>query len=296
LTLYSVRSRMCFMKQCPQCSAEYSDNIGFCPNDGKSLVAKTTARKQLCPYCANSIEEDTTSCPYCKADLLSQFVPQWLKRDESSSEPRVASERKGFSIPGKFIWIAVLLVTGLATFLIGGRLQRAQLLQSSQDSVKELQAKDQMIQSLEKQLDQTRQEFKENSNQLAEAKAKLEESQKNLSTTQQRLDSARREADRLSASQSQARTRTVSRPAEPLPTTPPAAPRRAAESGVYETTRATTVYEDPSPSARVVSQIGKGTRINVVGSAGDWLEVRSKRGNPPGFVRSDDARLVGRAN
>ena len=259
-------------------------------------MAKTTARKQLCPYCANSIEEDTTSCPYCKADLLSQFVPQWLKRDESSSEPRVASERKGFSIPGKFIWIAVLLVTGLATFLIGGRLQRAQLLQSSQDSVKELQAKDQMIQSLEKQLDQTRQEFKENSNQLAEAKAKLEESQKNLSTTQQRLDSARREADRLSASQSQARTRTVSRPAEPLPTTPPAAPRRAAESGVYETTRATTVYEDPSPSARVVSQIGKGTRINVVGSAGDWLEVRSKRGNPPGFVRSDDARLVGRAN
>jgi uncharacterized protein YgiM (DUF1202 family) len=286
------------MKQCPQCSAEYSDNISFCPKDGKSLVVKDTTRKQLCPYCANSIEEDATSCPYCKADLLSQFVPQWLKRDESSSESRSPLERKKFPIPGNFIWIAVVLVTGLAAFFIGGRLQRAQLLQLSQDNVKELQAKDQMIQSLEKQLDQTRQESKENSNQLAETKAKLEESQKNLATAQQHLDSARREADRLSASQSQARTRTISRPVEPQPPapSPPAAPRRAAESGVYETTRATTVYEDPSPSSRVVSQVSKGTRINVVGSTGDWLEVRSRRGNPPGFVRSDDARLVSRTN
>jgi uncharacterized protein YgiM (DUF1202 family) len=286
------------MKQCPQCSGEYSDNISFCPKDGKSLVVKDTTRKQLCPYCANSIEEDASSCPYCKADLLSQFVPQWLKRDESSSESGFSSGRKKFSIPGNFIWIAVVLVIGLAAFFIGGRLQRAQLLQLSQDNVKELQAKDQMIQSLEKQLDQTRQESKENSNQLAEAKAKLEESQKNLATAQQHLDSARREADRLSASQSQARTRTVSRPVEPLPPapSPPAAPRRAAESGVYETTRATAVYEDPSPSSRVVSQVSKGTRINVVGSTGDWLEVRSRRGNPPGFVRSDDARLVSRTN
>ena len=280
------------MKECPQCSAEYSDNVSFCPKDGKSLVAKITARKQLCPYCANSIEEDATSCPYCKADLVSQFVPQWLKRDESLSETGGASVRKKLLVPGSLIWLAVVLVTGLAAFLIGGRLQRAQLSQLSQDNVKELQAKDQMIQSLEKQLDQTRQEFKDNSTQLAEAKAKLEESQKNLSTTQERLNTARREADRLSASQTQARTRTVSRSADPQP--PPVAPpqRRVADAGLYETTRATAVYEDPSSSARVVSQINKGTRINVVNSTGDWLEVRSKHGKPPGFVRADDARLV----
>jgi hypothetical protein len=36
--------------------------------------------------------------------------------------------------------------------------------------------------------------------------------------------------------------------------------------------------------------------INVVSSAGGWLEVRSKRGNPPGYVRSDDARLIDGAN
>ncbi|HZA56243.1 MAG TPA: SH3 domain-containing protein, partial [Candidatus Udaeobacter sp.] len=72
--------------------------------------------------------------------------------------------------------------------------------------------------------------------------------------------------------------------------------RRTAEPGVYETTRATSVYENPSSASRVISQISSGTRINVVSSAGGWLEVRSKRGNPPGYVRSDDARLTDRAN
>jgi hypothetical protein len=56
------------------------------------------------------------------------------------------------------------------------------------------------------------------------------------------------------------------------------------------------VYEDPSGSSRVLSQIGPGTRINVVRSNGEWLEVRSKQGNPPGFIRLDDAKFIGRAN
>ena len=280
------------MKQCPQCSAEYSDNISFCAKDGKSLVTPNTTPKQLCPYCANSIEENASSCPFCKADLVSQFVPQWLKRDEALSEPGAAkSVRERLLAPKTLIWPAVVLVAAVAAFLIGGRLQHAQMLQLSQGQVKELQAKDQMIQSLEKQLEQTRQESKDNSTQLAEAKAKLEESEKNLSTTQQRLNAAKHETDRLSASQSQTRTRTVSRPADPLPSAPPPQ-RRVADAGLYETTRATAVYEDPSSSARVVSQINKGTRINVVNSTGDWLEVRSKHGKPPGFVRADDARIV----
>jgi hypothetical protein len=64
----------------------------------------------------------------------------------------------------------------------------------------------------------------------------------------------------------------------------------------HETLRATSVYEDPSASSRILSKVGKGTRVNVVRSVGDWLEVRSNRGNPPGFVRSDDAMLVSKAN
>jgi hypothetical protein len=84
--------------------------------------------------------------------------------------------------------------------------------------------------------------------------------------------------------------KTTSRPAEPSP--PPV--RRPAEPGSYEVIQTTSVYEEPSESSRKVSTIQRGTRVTVVGSAGEWLEVRSKHGNPPGFIRRDDAMFVGR--
>jgi hypothetical protein len=46
----------------------------------------------------------------------------------------------------------------------------------------------------------------------------------------------------------------------------------------------------------VLSRISGGTQITVVRSVGEWLEVRSKHGNPPGFVRADDATFVRRVN
>jgi uncharacterized protein YgiM (DUF1202 family) len=49
------------------------------------------------------------------------------------------------------------------------------------------------------------------------------------------------------------------------------------------------VFEQASGSSRVIANIGGGTKVNVVGSTGDWLEVRSRVGNPPGFIRRDDA-------
>jgi len=81
-----------------------------------------------------------------------------------------------------------------------------------------------------------------------------------------------------------------------LPAPQPARQASNGDAGVYETTRPTTLYQDPSPSARVLTEIAKGTRINVVGNSGGWLEVHSRRGNPPGYVRADDARYVGRTN
>jgi TolA-binding protein len=154
-----------------------------------------------------------------------------------------------------------------------------------------------MIQSQEAQLAQTRQQLSENSNQLAQIRTKLEESQKELALAQQRLKAAMRRVDGLNAN----RSANVRRTAAPAPDTAaslpqPVAARRTTVPGAYETTRATSVYENPSSAARVISQIGPGTRINVVNSTGDWLEVRSKRGNPPGYVRSDDARVIARAN
>ena len=135
-----------------------------------------------------------------------------------------------------------------------------------------------------------------NSAQLAEMKAKLEESDKALALTKQQLGVAEREANRLNASRSQAARRTGSRTPATTASLPQPAAKRTADPRVYETTRATSLYENPSPASRVVSQISGGTRINVVSSAGGWLEVRSKRGNPPGYVRSDDARPIAGAN
>jgi hypothetical protein len=257
------------------------------------VIGKSTTRTQLCPKCANSIEEDAPNCPYCKADLSPHFVPQWLKRDQPLSEPRIGSDNdKKSSIPSKFIWMAALLVVPLIAFFVGGYIERNRLSLSSQANLKQLQAKDKMVQSQEAQLAQARQQLNENANQLAEMKTKLEESQKELSATKQRLGVATAKVDRPPASRAPAAARTASR----SPDTASAAARRTAEPGVYETTRPTSVYEGPSSASRVISQINTGTKLNVVSAAGGWLEVRSKRGNPPGYVRSADARLIGRVN
>jgi hypothetical protein len=256
------------------------------------MNGESTARTRLCPYCANGIEVDAAKCSYCKADLVSGVAPQWLNRNEGSSAPRVdINSKKKFPIPAKFIWCVTLLVVVLLAFFAGGYLQRSELSAVSQANLKRLQAKDQIIQSQQTQLAQVQQQLSENSNQLAKMKTKLEENQKTLSVTQQRLGVATREANRLNATRSVAVRRTASRAADANASYPAdASARRRIEPEVYETTQATSVYENPSSTARVITKIGRGTRINVVNSTGDWLEVRSNRGNPPGFVRSDDAR------
>jgi hypothetical protein len=151
-----------------------------------------------------------------------------------------------------------------------------------------------MIQSQEGQLTQSRQQLNDAANQLAEMKTKFETSQKELLLAKQIASAAAHPIERPAASRAPLARRTTARAtdtANPLPQ--PATARQTNASGVYETTRATTVYENPSPAARAISQIGGGTRINVVSSASGWLEVRSKRGNPPGYVRADDARQIG---
>ena len=63
----------------------------------------------------------------------------------------------------------------------------------------------------------------------------------------------------------------------------------ASEPRLYETVRSTSVFEEPSSSSRKLGTIPNGIRVRVVGSSGDWLEVHSKQGRPPGFIRKDDA-------
>jgi hypothetical protein len=250
---------------------------------------------RLCPHCANSIDLGAAKCPYCKVDLKSAAAPQWPTREGESVASRPAPKAARISTLATIVLVVGVGALAVGVYLVVGQRGRSESQLLLEEKIKELQEKEQKISTFEAEAAKTRQTLTEQTGQLSELKAKLEESQKELASVRVRLGLTNREVDRLASSRSQPAPQTASRPPDPAPQPTPAPTRRAVEAGVYETIRATSVHEDPSGSSRVLSQIGPGTRINVVRSTGDWLEVRSKQGNPPGFVRLDDARLIGRA-
>jgi TolA-binding protein len=230
----------------------------------------------------------------------------------------MASDIKRMPKTSKLLSLVGILLAAIVGFVAGGQLQRNELIQSMQDQAHEVQLKERKIKSLESQLAQVQQNPAANSR-LAELETKLAEKQKELTEAQQKPTGASSEAERLAATKvapkavprqtepaaaPRVATRPVepspparaARPADPIPPASTAAAKQGGEPGSYETLRVTTVHEQPINSSRVVAQIDRGTVITVVRSTGDWLEVRSKHGNPPGFVRRDDAMLVARAN
>jgi hypothetical protein len=62
--------------------------------------------------------------------------------------------------------------------------------------------------------------------------------------------------------------------------------------GAFQTVRPAIVYSRPGEDSEIVAQIGKGTRVNVVNSRNGWLEIHSKHGRPPGFIRQEVAERV----
>jgi uncharacterized membrane-anchored protein YhcB (DUF1043 family) len=262
------------------------------------MIEQSISGARLCPNCANTIQENAAKCPYCKAEFSKDSVPHWLNRNTPVSErPTDLKRIKKSPIPAKFVWPAATLLLILLAFYVGAYVQRREMALTAEAYSKHLQTKDEMIQNQETHMSRLRQQLNENTNQLAELKNKLQESQKTVAATQQRLAAANHQVERVNTTRSAGAPRVGSRaPASsqsypaPLPTT------RRTEAGVYETVRETSVYDNPSSQARVISQIRGGTRINVVNSGGEWLEVHSKHGNPPGYVRSTDARPITRRN
>ena len=268
-------------------------------------------------------------CPYCKADLSSPAAPQWPTREVDSLEARRGSQKRKTSIASKAILTAGLIVFAIGVFLIGGQRQRSELqslleekvtqlkdqeqrietlqaelaqlkekeqkIQTLEAELQQLKHKEQKLQNLETELAKARKELARQSTQVGQLTTKLEQSQKNLASTQQKLTRTAKEAERLAAaSKAASAAQSSPRPVETTSRTGDAS--STSDLGVYQTIRTTSVYQEPSPSSRVLLRINKGTRVSVVRSLGDWLEVRSQRNNPPGFVRRDDVTFVAKAN
>jgi hypothetical protein len=197
-------------------------------------------------------------------------------------------------IPRVWLYIIVVLLLAIAAVLIGRSLLTFKsgpgLTQGFEDRGGELEEKNKQIQAMDSQIAQLKKDLEESFKRMDELQARIDETAK---TAEQRTKSAARETDRPASSRPQPSEAVPARPVEPPP---PAVSRRSAEPGTWEVLRDTAVLEGPSDTARRVATINKGTRVNVVRSSGDWLEVRSKHGNPPGYIRRDDAMFVEKIN
>jgi hypothetical protein len=142
------------------------------------------------------------------------------------------------------------------------------------EKTKELEEKNKQIQDLEKQAEQLRKDLEESSKQMANLQNRVDQTNRGLASMQERLKTTR--------------TPQTSRDSVASGT-----PGGSGDAGSYETLRETQVFSEPSATARVVAKVAKGTKMNVVRSTGDWLEVRSKHGKPPGYIRRDDATYKG---
>ena len=143
------------------------------------------------------------------------------------------------------------------------------------------------IQELTADVERLRKENEANANHVKDLEGKLADTRNELAGVQQKLKSAQKQLARApEPAAPPARDRTVaSAPPAPPPQAPP---RRASEAGQYEVVRDTALLEKPSSSAREVALVQRGIIVNVVSSVGEWYEVRSKYGKPPGYIRRED--------
>ena len=63
--------------------------------------------------------------------------------------------------------------------------------------------------------------------------------------------------------------------------------------GQFQTVRPTQVFSGPSEDSALVANVDKGVKVNVVDSKDGWLEIRSKHGRPPGFIRQETTVRIG---
>ena len=129
------------------------------------------------------------------------------------------------------------------------------------------QQQEEKIRDMEDRIARLQKELEESTKQIASLQPGSDENTRARRSAQRNVNNSRREETRL-------------------------ADQNPSPERFYQTVRSTSVFEEPSASSRKVGSIGNGSRVRVVGSTGEWLEVRSKQGRPPGFIRREDAVLM----
>lgn len=64
--------------------------------------------------------------------------------------------------------------------------------------------------------------------------------------------------------------------------------------GSYQIVRPTRVFSEPRDDSQLIANVEPGLQVNVVDTRDGWLEIRSKHGRPPGFIRKEAAVRIGR--
>lgn len=250
-----------------------------------------------CPHCANPIKEGALTCPFCRADLTRQGRAN--RRFDGEANSLIGRGTNAIKkIPRSVGYIVILLMLAIGAFLAGRSMVETRGNSGAvtpwvEERTQELEEKGRQIRELDNQIVQLRKELEISSRQVSELQTRLEEATRALSFAQQKLKVAKQEVERPAVTPAPSPERATPKPIEPVSIP---IPRPPAEPGTYEVIRPTPVFQEPSRSSRKMSTISTGTKVAVVRSAGDWLEVRSKHGNPPGFIHRDDAMFIERAD
>lgn len=167
----------------------------------------------------------------------------------------------------KKAWVVAISLSALIVGLLGGMMMWRPDGRNDQFRAEAaaLEEKQKTIAVLEERITQLRKEVEEGSNHIAKLQTKLEDAHGVLHSAEQKLKGGRE---------------SLTEPGQP------------AKPDFYETSRTTSVHKDPSVSSVRLAIIPEGTRVNVVGVTGEWLEIRSKHGKPPGFIKRADTRFV----
>jgi hypothetical protein len=82
-------------------------------------------------------------------------------------------------------------------------------------------------------------------------------------------------------------------PAKDVATATKAAARQTPKvAGIYEITQTSRVYTAPTELSQLIGDIEPGVKVNVVNTRDGWLEIHSKHGRPPGYIRKEAARII----